>query len=420
MGNSESLAVKVLQKGFVFRDNVLYPPMKPDTLKLEIDILRALDGKAFNLVLDSIYESSSKIYLVTEICAGGELLEYTSRNMAEGLRTEEVSRIAYQLLSAINHCESRGVLHRDIKPENIMFKANTKSAELRLIDFGCATLDLNNEIGKEHVTYAGTAFYNSPEMFKKRYTSKTDVFSAGVVLYVLVAGYPADRLQAAFNLLHKSKRDLKTLPGMPDGMPDTYYEMINKMLTYHWKSRKSAKEMMNDEFALFHQAKKGRIQKTQSVVLLGTGEKAAAGLGFVKFQRSLTTLLGAMLERGDLLSLMSFVANKVSADDNLDSKLGAIEVKQIKSILETMGKIDCVAAIEKQQNAQVYDSFSYDYNLLKPFTEKQKSTHKCENPDALSGSFRFSKKNVQHSVRMLSSSERPKTVRKVDRSLSGI
>merc|ERR1712129_609573 len=124
-----------------------------------------------------------------------------------------------------------------------MFKANTKSAELRLIDFGCATLDLNNEIGKEHVTYAGTAFYNSPEMFKKRYTSKTDVFSAGVVLYVLVAGYPADRLQAAFNLLHKSKRDLKTLPGMPDGMPDTYYEMINKMLTYHWKSRKSAKEM---------------------------------------------------------------------------------------------------------------------------------------------------------------------------------
>jgi calcium-dependent protein kinase len=126
-----------------------------------------------------------------------------------------------QLLSAINHCESRGVLHRDIKPENIMFKANTKSAELRLIDFGCGTLDLNNERGKEHVTFAGTAFYNSPEMFQKRYTSKTDVFSAGVVLYVLVAGYPADRLQAAFNLLHKAKRDLKTLPGMPDGMPDT-------------------------------------------------------------------------------------------------------------------------------------------------------------------------------------------------------
>ena len=63
-------AVKILQKGFVFRDNVLYPPMKPDKLMLEIDVLRALGGREFNLVLDSIYESSSKIYLVTEVCEG--------------------------------------------------------------------------------------------------------------------------------------------------------------------------------------------------------------------------------------------------------------------------------------------------------------------------------------------------------------
>ena len=79
-----------------------------------------------------------------------------------------------------------------------------------------------------------------------------------------------------------------------------------------------------------------------------------------------------------------------------------------------------VAAIEKQQNAQVYDSFSYDYNLLKPFTEKQNVKHERENPDQLSGSLRFSIKNVQHSVRTLSSSERPKTVRKLGRAQSGI
>ena len=100
-----------------------------------------------------------------------------------------------------------------------MFKTNTKTAELRLIDFGCGTLDSDEKKGQEHTTFAGTPFYISPEMFQKKYTSKTDVFSAGVVLYVLVAGYPAERLQAAFNLLHKSKRDLKTLPGMPEGMP---------------------------------------------------------------------------------------------------------------------------------------------------------------------------------------------------------
>lgn len=227
-----------------------------------------------------------------DIFHSGEMLEYTSKNMAEGLRTEDVSRIAYQLLSAVDHCDKHNILHRDIKPENIMFKANTKTAELRLIDFGCSAMD--EEKGKEHVTFAGTPFYISPEMFQKKYTTKTDVFSVGAVMYVLVAGYPAENLQAAFNLLQKSKRDLKTLPGMPEDMPDTYYDMLDKMLTYRWKGRKSAGEMLDDEFVLFHQALEGKgsnskrmsMMRTKSVMLSGTGEKAAVAYGFMKFQRS--------------------------------------------------------------------------------------------------------------------------------------
>ena len=84
------------------------------------------------------------------------MLEYTAKNMAEGLRTEDVSRIAYQLLSAVDHCDKHNIFHRDIKPENIMFKSNTKNAELRLIDFGCATMD--EEAGNEHVTFAGETY----------------------------------------------------------------------------------------------------------------------------------------------------------------------------------------------------------------------------------------------------------------------
>ena len=64
------LAVKVLNKGFVFKDNTLYAPMKPEILAMEIDILRKLEGKQYNMVLDSVYESSSKVYLVSEMCAG--------------------------------------------------------------------------------------------------------------------------------------------------------------------------------------------------------------------------------------------------------------------------------------------------------------------------------------------------------------
>ena len=68
--NTEPYAAKVLMKGFVFKDNTLYTPMKSEVLKMEIDILRALGGQRFNLVLDSVYESSSKVYVITEVCAG--------------------------------------------------------------------------------------------------------------------------------------------------------------------------------------------------------------------------------------------------------------------------------------------------------------------------------------------------------------
>mmetsp|Transcript_50578 Transcript_50578/g.107744 ORF Transcript_50578/g.107744 Transcript_50578/m.107744 type:complete len:482 (+) Transcript_50578:129-1574(+) len=410
---ADPFAAKVLQKGFVFKDNVLYSPMKPEELKMEIDILQALGGKKFNLYLDAVYESSSKMYLVTEMCDGGEMLEYISENMAGGLRTEEVSRISYQLLSAIDHCTRHNVLHRDIKPENIMFKANSRTAELRLIDFGCATLESGEDKGKEHATFAGTPFYISPEMFQKKYTSKTDVFSAGVVLYVLVAGYPAQNLQEAFNLLHKANRDLKTLPGMPKDMPETYYEMMNKMLTYRYKGRTSAGELLNNEFVAFHKALENKVpskrmsmMRTKSVLLTGTGENAAVAFGFVKFQRSLTTILATMLERGDIISLISSAEAKVSSDSNLDNKLGVIEVKEVKSILEKMGKPDCVAAIEKQKNAEVYDDYSYEYTMLKPFTKQAGTSHGGnDDPDSSNHSAKSDRmsKNANLSSRMLSS-----------------
>jgi len=411
--NNHHYAVKILNKGFVFKDNTLYTPMKPEVLMMEIDILRALNGKAFNLALDSVYESSSKVYIITEVCAGGEMLEYTSTTMADGLRTEDVSRIAFQLLSAVDHCDKHNILHRDIKPENIMFKENTKTAELRLIDFGCAIMD--TESAQEHETFAGTPFYISPEMFQKKYTTKTDIFSVGVVLYVLVAGYPAANLQAAFNLLQKANRDLKTLPGMPEDMPDTYYDMLNKMLTYRWKGRKSAGELLDDEFVTFHKAledkapdksKRMGMMRTQSMVLVGTGEKAMAAFGWMKFQRALTLILATMMDRGDILSLVSKAEAHVKANVNLNNELEVINVKKLKSILEVMNKPETIAAIEKQKNANLYDDYSYDYPLLKPFTTRpDEAAQDDDDVDSSTRSVKVSKKKFLESARDLSSSE---------------
>lgn len=184
-----------------------------------------------------------------------------------------------------------------------------------------------------------------------------------MVLYVLVAGYPAEQLQAAFNLLHKSKRDLRSLPGMPESMPETYFDMLDKLLMYRYKGRKSAGEMLEeDDFVLFHQEhgqehgdvattkmpkrkssttnKRASLKRTASIVLAGTGERAALAFGFTKFARALTTILATLLNRADIKALLANVDAHLEKDDSLDAKLGVIKVEDLIQILESMGKKD--------------------------------------------------------------------------------
>ena len=218
--SNATYASKTLRKGVVFKDNVIYPPMPPELLRREVEILKTLSGQHYCMTLVAVFETPKALLMVTECCSGGEMMEWVSKQESD-LRTEDISRISFQLLSAVDHCFQNNVFHRDIKPQNTMFTSESAGAELRLIDFGSGT---NKVVDGLHTTFAGTPFYNSPEMFQKTYTILTDVWSVGVTLYVLVAGYPADVLQKAFNLLQSSDKDLRKLPGLPDDMPDSNFE----------------------------------------------------------------------------------------------------------------------------------------------------------------------------------------------------
>jgi serine/threonine protein kinase len=181
-----------------------------------------LNGKNYCLKMIAVFETPRIIYLVTEYCAGGETFQYISRQ-EEDLRTDDVSRIAFQLLSAVDHCAKHHIIHRDIKPENIMMMTPSPGSDLRLIDFGSSTDEVVEDV---HTAFAGSAFYISPELFQRIYNVITDVWSAGVCLYVIVAGYPANKLQRAFNMLQSNDRNVKQLPNMPDDMPDSYYDLF--------------------------------------------------------------------------------------------------------------------------------------------------------------------------------------------------
>mmetsp|Transcript_27732 Transcript_27732/g.55982 ORF Transcript_27732/g.55982 Transcript_27732/m.55982 type:complete len:563 (-) Transcript_27732:155-1843(-) len=430
---SRPLAVKYLRKGFQFKDNTLYSPIKKEVLQGEVEILRRLSGDCYCLKLVAVYESTSQIMMVTEYCEGGEMMPFVASAFdpskgSEGLRTEDVSRISYQLLSAVDHCAKHRVIHRDIKPENVMFCTKAKNSELRLIDFGSGTLDNiemkpvedGGEVERHH-TFAGSAFYISPEMFLRTYTSKTDVWSAGATLYVLVAGYPADKLQETFNILQTPKKPtdpqqpggrLRKLPNLPDNLPDSFFEMLEGALNYGHKSRLSASELLKGEFPRFHlhhedefgrisfgyiaaeaagQAEEsvavsrtGTLSKTKSVLLDGSVSRHTAYLGYRKFERSVTTLLATMLPK-DTLGVLVKALKENGSTENYDQEekkvpgneveinLSKLQIVTMTILLETIRGLNTEEAtevinmIESLKDFKTYKLFAYHVSLLRQF-----------------------------------------------------
>ncbi|KAA0171056.1 hypothetical protein FNF28_01061 [Cafeteria roenbergensis] len=158
---------------------------KAHRLDLEVKVLKRLyDHPAIISLLD-VFDDPESLQLVFEICTGGELFE---RIVNQGCYEEsEAAYVATQLIEGIIHCHTHGVAHRDLKPENILLKSQD-SSEIRIADFGLACLRSESETMR---TVCGTWAYTAPEVRTIRipYTRACDVWSFGVILYILLAGY---------------------------------------------------------------------------------------------------------------------------------------------------------------------------------------------------------------------------------------
>lgn len=131
--------------------------------------------------LHEVHESDKHIYLVLELLQGGELLD---RIMRKGQYNErDASLLMKNLLSALNYMHSKGIMHRDIKPENLILKDSQNDSEIKIADFGLAASIHNNDLLFKR---CGTPGYVAPEILEdERYDEKVDIFSAGVILYIL-------------------------------------------------------------------------------------------------------------------------------------------------------------------------------------------------------------------------------------------
>jgi serine/threonine protein kinase len=177
--NRQAYAIKVLERKQIEKEGM------QEQLRQEIAIMRLLSHS--NIVkLLQVMQSSQHIYIVLELVTGGELFD----RIVEKKRFDEPTTRRYfqQLVFGMNYCHQRGVAHRDLKPENLLVDANDC---LKISDFGLSAMGVTDGKAQMLMTTCGTPNYVAPEVLKEKgYNGMyADVWSAGVILFVMLAGF---------------------------------------------------------------------------------------------------------------------------------------------------------------------------------------------------------------------------------------
>lgn len=153
-------------------------------MKDETELMTRVRGHPNVVSLHDSLEDKGNYYLVMDLCAGGELMDriVKHRHFSEKV----ASKYFRQMLEAVQHCHARNVMHRDIKPENFLFASHEEQSPLRLADFGLAAFLASPDA--ELTEPCGSAYYIAPEVFAHRFGRSADLWSLGVILYLMLSG----------------------------------------------------------------------------------------------------------------------------------------------------------------------------------------------------------------------------------------
>ncbi|KAK7382922.1 hypothetical protein VNO78_28586 [Psophocarpus tetragonolobus] len=158
-----------------------------ENVRREVMILQHVSGQDKIVELKGAYEDANNVHLVMELCTGGELF-HRILSRGRGAHSEpEAASIISQILSALHACHVMGVIHRDIKPENFLFTTSHPDSPLKLTDFGSSLFFHKHQL---YTDFVANAYYLPPEVFKRSYGKEIDIWNAGVILYILLTGFP--------------------------------------------------------------------------------------------------------------------------------------------------------------------------------------------------------------------------------------
>jgi calcium-dependent protein kinase len=227
----------------VFKKNI----EESNIIEREISLLSQLDHPNIIKVFE-YFDTNSSFHIIQEFASGGELFDKI--NEIQSFNEANAAYIIEQLLSAVCYIHSKNVVHRDLKPENILLETRSKDDYyIKLIDFGTACLF--NKKDKLSLRI-GTSYYMAPEVIKKSYTEKCDIWSCGVILYILLVGYPpfdGGKSDDDDSILNSITRGRYSLTGKDwDKISNDAKSLIKRMLTYDYYKRPTAEDCLRDSW----------------------------------------------------------------------------------------------------------------------------------------------------------------------------
>ncbi len=224
----------------------------------EINILKKLDHP--NIIkLYEVYESKEYLYLIMEECKGGELFDKLIEHTEKGKNytEKEAAIIIKQVMSAIEYCHKNGICHRDLKPENLLYlkSGDENDNPIKLIDFGLSqTLNANKNLESK----VGSCYYVAPEILSGNYNNKCDIWSTGVILYILLTGEPPFNGPNERAILQSIKSMKFSFPIFFNRISDEAKDLISHMLAPE-EQRYSATQVLQHRW--FQIVKEKKLEK---------------------------------------------------------------------------------------------------------------------------------------------------------------
>ncbi|KAJ6827625.1 calcium dependent protein kinase 1 [Iris pallida] len=229
------LAVKIISKA------KMTTAISIEDVRREVKILKALSGHSNLVKFYDACEDALNVYIIMELCEGGELLD---RILSRGGRYKEddAKVIIVQILRVVAFCHLQGVVHRDLKPENFLFTTKDENAPMKLIDFGLSDFIRPDERLNDIV---GSAYYVAPEVLHRSYSTEADIWSIGVITYILLCGsrpFWARTESGIFRAVLRADPNFVDSP-WPDVSPEAK-DFVQRLLNKDYRKRMTAAQAL--------------------------------------------------------------------------------------------------------------------------------------------------------------------------------